>query len=301
MGSEDKVKDRWDKAQIISGFVASVVIAAVGLTVNYSIQQTQIESSRQNAEIQAALAKQIAESQKKIQESVLTGQLVEHLASKDSIKRRIAVVALEHAVPSETYESVVSIVAKFDESTDVRITAYQQAGNLKEPGPDITKHIVAASEDSSKTDEERQVARVVVDKLEEGAIAGLRPEAGSLARKLVENAREKGIEIRVIAGHRSLQEQEELFRRVPKVTNARVSVHNTGLAFDIGIFEKGKYLEGSTKREGQLYEAVGALGKELGLEWGGDGKVFKDMPHFETRNAQDEHSKLKERLANTTP
>jgi hypothetical protein len=32
MSNGEKLKDPWDKAQIISGFVSSVVIAAVGLT-----------------------------------------------------------------------------------------------------------------------------------------------------------------------------------------------------------------------------------------------------------------------------
>ena len=245
MSNGEKPKDPWDKAQIISGFVSSVVIAAVGLTVNYSIQQTQITSSEQNAEVQASMTEQIAEGQKRLQEGVLTGQLVEHLASGDAVKRRLAVVALQHAVSSETYESVISIVAKFDESPDVRITAYQQAGSLKEPGPDITKHIVAVAEDPSRTEEERLVAKSVRDKLQEGAIAGLEPEAASLAEKLVQASRERGIEIRVISGFRSLQEQGELLRR--RATSAKSSVHNTGLAFDIGIFEKGKYMEGCSR------------------------------------------------------
>jgi hypothetical protein len=34
-----KKKDVWDKAQIMSGFIASVVIAAVGLLINSSIQR----------------------------------------------------------------------------------------------------------------------------------------------------------------------------------------------------------------------------------------------------------------------
>ena len=67
MSNGEKPKDPWDKAQIISGFVSSVVIAAVGLTVNYSIQQTQITSSEQNAEVQASMTEQIAEGQKRLQ------------------------------------------------------------------------------------------------------------------------------------------------------------------------------------------------------------------------------------------
>ena len=55
------------------------------------------------------------------------------------------------------------------------------------------------------------------------------------------------------------------------------------MAFDIGIFENGKYVEGNTKREAQLYEEVRALGKGLGLAWGGDNSGFRDVTHFETK------------------
>ena len=57
------------------------------------------------------------------------------------------------------------------------------------------------------------------------------------------------------------------------------------MAFDIGIFENGKYMEGNTKREAQLYEEVRALGKGLGLAWGGDNSGFRDVTHFETKKA----------------
>ncbi len=47
-----KPKDIWDKAQIISGFVASVVIATVGLEINWSIQRAQIKSSEDSVKAQ---------------------------------------------------------------------------------------------------------------------------------------------------------------------------------------------------------------------------------------------------------
>ncbi len=64
------------------------------------------------------------------------------------------------------------------------------------------------------------------------------------------------------------------------VTNARAgqSVHNFGLAFDVGVFEGSRYLGNSPK-----YKGLGALGLELGLEWGGNWKTFVDEPHFQPR------------------
>ena len=56
------------------------------------------------------------------------------------------------------------------------------------------------------------------------------------------------------------------------------SNHNFGIAFDIGVFEGTKYLTESDK-----YKAVGVLGMDLGLEWGGNWKTIVDQPHFQLR------------------
>ena len=51
-----------------------------------------------------------------------------------------------------------------------------------------------------------------------------------------------------------------------------------GIAFDIGVFEGSKYLDESPK-----YKTVGALGTDIGLEWGGNWKSIQDEPHFQLR------------------
>ena len=65
-----------------------------------------------------------------------------------------------------------------------------------------------------------------------------------------------------------------------KITNARggYSNHNFAIAFDVGVFEGTKYLSESVK-----YKAVGVLGMDLGLEWGGHWKTIIDEPHFQLR------------------
>jgi peptidoglycan LD-endopeptidase CwlK len=124
-----------------------------------------------------------------------------------------------------------------------------------------------------------------VDARSEKVIATLVPEVQPLARALVERAASNGIRIRVISGHRTWQEQDDLYaqgrtRPGDIVTKARggYSNHNFGIAFDIGVFEGNKYLQESPK-----YKAVGALGMELGLEWGGNWRNFVDEPHFQLR------------------
>ena len=127
----------------------------------------------------------------------------------------------------------------------------------------------------------------LADARSEQTIGTLLPPVQPLARALIESAARIGIAIKIISGTRTYEEQDALYeqgRSKPGriVTNARggYSNHNFGVAFDIGVFEGGRYLD-----ESPAYKAVGALGKQLGLEWGGDWKSIQDEPHFELRPA----------------
>jgi peptidoglycan L-alanyl-D-glutamate endopeptidase CwlK len=124
-----------------------------------------------------------------------------------------------------------------------------------------------------------------VDARSEKTIASLLPEVQPFARALVHKAKANGVAIKILSGLRTFKEQDELFaqgRTAPgnKVTNAKggFSNHNFGIAFDIGVFEGTKYLGDSPK-----YKAVGVLGMELGLEWGGNWKTIVDQPHYQLR------------------
>lgn len=124
-----------------------------------------------------------------------------------------------------------------------------------------------------------------VDARSEAVIATLVPEAQPMARTLVQKAAAAGITIKIISGLRTYAEQNALYaqgRTAPgnKVTNAKggFSNHNFGIAFDVGVFEGSKYMPESPK-----YKAVGALGVDIGLEWGGNWKTIVDQPHFQLR------------------
>ncbi len=126
-----------------------------------------------------------------------------------------------------------------------------------------------------------------IDPRSQECIATLLPEVQPLAFALIEKAAMHGIAIKVISGARSYAEQDALYAKGrsqpgPTVTNARggYSNHNFGIAFDIGVFEGKRYLADSPK-----YKAVGVLGTELGLEWGGNWKTLVDQPHFQLRPA----------------
>jgi hypothetical protein len=127
-----------------------------------------------------------------------------------------------------------------------------------------------------------------LDARSESNIATLVPNAQKQARAFLNAVLEAGIQARIIGGSRTFAQQDALYARgrtVPgtRVTNARggFSYHNFGIAWDIGIFdEDGKYLNQSDD-----YKKAGRIGRELGLEWGGDWKGIVDQPHFQCKSS----------------
>lgn len=120
-------------------------------------------------------------------------------------------------------------------------------------------------------------------------IATLHPKAQGKARELmaalVPVMGSKGVSVKIISGTRTYVEQDALYARGrtvsgPRVTNARggYSNHNFGIAWDIGLFQREKYLE-----ESPLYRECGSIGKSLGLEWGEIGKAFLTSLIFKSK------------------
>lgn len=113
-------------------------------------------------------------------------------------------------------------------------------------------------------------------------------------------AKNPALDVRIIHTYRSEAYQNSLWAQGRTkagniVTNAKggQSAHNLDLpntptgdaaAFDVGVFLNGKYLTGATKAETAHYISIGAIGKALGLVWGGDFKSIKDYPHYELPN-----------------
>lgn len=126
------------------------------------------------------------------------------------------------------------------------------------------------------------------DDRSEGVISTLLPNAQIQARKFMSIASNFRLTVKLIGGTRTYAEQDELFKKRPKVTNARggQSNHNFGIAWDVGIFSGSKYYTGSTSAEEKAYRELSELiMPTLGdkLSWGGNWKSFKDLPHYEIK------------------
>jgi len=113
----------------------------------------------------------------------------------------------------------------------------------------------------------------------------LHPYAREKAEKLEELCQARGLPLLITETFRTKEEQESLYalgRSKPGkiVTYARgdtySSAHQWGVAFDFC-----KNVRGQEYSDKAFFNAVGALGKSIGLFWGGDFRNFVDTPHFE--------------------
>jgi peptidoglycan LD-endopeptidase CwlK len=145
----------------------------------------------------------------------------------------------------------------------------------------------AAAEEFEARSAEIVRSTSVFDIRSESNIQTLQPSAQIKARSFLKEVISKlgtnGFLFKIISGTRTYDEQNRLYAQGRTisgkiVTNARggFSNHNFGVAWDIGIFKDGDYIE-----ESKLYKSAGAIGKQQGLEWGGDWESFADEPHFQ--------------------
>jgi len=87
---------------------------------------------------------------------------------------------------------------------------------------------------------------------------------------------------------RNFESQNELYSRGRtkpgmKVTNAKggYSYHNFGMACDVAPVVNGDI----PWNDVALWDEIGRIGKECGLDWGGDFRSFVDRPHFQMKDA----------------
>lgn len=85
--------------------------------------------------------------------------------------------------------------------------------------------------------------------------------------------------------YRSGEEQEQLFKQVPKVTNARSgqSPHNylPSFAFDIAFLKTDKSLDWSSINFKNFADILTSI--DTRIEWGGSWTKFVDKPHYQLK------------------
>lgn len=125
-------------------------------------------------------------------------------------------------------------------------------------------------------------------------LTGLHPVLAASANALIQRSYARGVPIVITQGLRTIAEQNALYAQGrskpgPIVTNARggTSYHNYGLAFDFALLlPDGTQISWDTNRDGDKdkladWQEVVQEAKQLGLEWGGDWKSFRDYSHLQ--------------------
>lgn len=125
-----------------------------------------------------------------------------------------------------------------------------------------------------------------MDAASEARLVRINPQLANRIRLMASELRSQGITIMAVSGLRTFAEQNALYaqgRTTPGsiVTNARggQSLHNYGLAVDVvpvGANGQPDWNVGS-----DVWQRIGAAGKNQGIEWGGDWTSFVDRPHFQ--------------------
>jgi len=115
-------------------------------------------------------------------------------------------------------------------------------------------------------------------------LSKVHPALAERVKTLASNLLNHNINIEVVQGLRTFEQQNALFaqgRTTPgkRVTNARggQSNHNYGLAVDVCPFKNGQ----PDWDDDGAFEIIGSEAKKLDLEWGGDWQRFPDRPHLE--------------------
>lgn len=127
----------------------------------------------------------------------------------------------------------------------------------------------------------------------------LHPRVKEMHEAFVAECSARGIKIITTCTWRSFEQQAALYaqgRTAPGNIVTRAKPGQTphtfldqdgkpcSLAFDIVPQVKGQLVWGTSGVDGALWDYVGAIGKGVGLEWGGDW-TFKDRPHFQLRES----------------
>lgn len=127
------------------------------------------------------------------------------------------------------------------------------------------------------------------------SIDDLHPDLQQPCKDFLDICKNNDLNPFIIFTWRSPKEQNDLYaqgrtrpgKRVTNLTGDK-SLHCFSIdgepaskAFDFGLYdENNNYIKDGGDK---LYAQAGAIGEDLGLEWGGDWKGWKDYDHFQLR------------------
>ncbi len=125
-------------------------------------------------------------------------------------------------------------------------------------------------------------------RLNDQRLSQVHPVLAIRGRCMLELCAYENIVVLITQGLRTWEEQDALYAQGRTtgtkgkiVTKAKggSSFHNFGLAFDIVVLDSMGKADWDASHPS--WKRAAEIGKSVGLEWGGDWKSFKDIPHFQ--------------------
>ncbi len=115
-------------------------------------------------------------------------------------------------------------------------------------------------------------------------IAAVKSELAAKVSHLIELAAAEGVQLHITDGFRSPEEQNKLYAQ-GRTTKGKIvtykkggqSRHNLGEAVDVVPIINGQ----PSWSESFNWSRIGKWAAQVGLDWGGNWKTFKDRPHLE--------------------
>jgi len=119
------------------------------------------------------------------------------------------------------------------------------------------------------------------------SLSDLNPKVAALCSEFINSCKKQNIDIIITSTYRDTESQNALYaqgRTAPgkKVTNAKAgqSFHNWKVAFDFVPVVNGKPVWDND----ELITKCGEIGENIGLEWAGRWKTFKEKLHLQYTN-----------------
>jgi peptidoglycan L-alanyl-D-glutamate endopeptidase CwlK len=147
------------------------------------------------------------------------------------------------------------------------------------------------------------------DARSEGCIMSLHIKAQRSARAFLTEAAKLPYKAKIISGTRTYAEQNALYAigrwggpRGKKVTWARggQSNHNFGIAWDVGLFDAGRYMNGNENIDDPAYRDLAGHAKPDDVDWGGSWRK-SDPPHYQLVSEFKSMSEIQKRFERGEP
>lgn len=197
----------------------------------------------------------------------------------------IAVANWQRFLIAQGYD--VEADGDFGERTAKATRAFQASQNLRADGI-VGDNTFKAAEKAIKNNQSAKPSFIGSVKnnlspmldVNEKRLAKVHPTLAEKSRIILALADDEGYSLQVSQGLRTFAEQDALFNKRPKVTQARggQSMHNYGLAVDFVFIVDGK-----PSWDEKLYRNIKGWAAIADLEWGGNWKNFVDLPHVQLK------------------